>query len=319
MKIGLIDVDGQHRRRSAKPYPNLALAKIAAYHKNLGDKVEWYNPLWGGYDRVYAAKIFNFSPDYDIPINAKEVVKGGTGYDIHSRLPEEIDRLQPDYSIYPHVGKKESYGFITRGCPNKCPWCVVPEKEGNIKPYMDIDEITLHGRRPNVTLMDNNILACPYGIEQLEKVADKGYCIDLNQGNSARLVTPRIAQIFASIRWYRGNIRFAADTLRQIEEIENAMQLIDGYSKHPRHYVVYTMIHGDMESCYKRLVHFRSNPRVAICAQPFRNPHKENAIPQWQRDMARWANRHEFFKAIDFWDFVPRKGFKCSVYKNLIN
>ena len=311
MTIGLINVDRTQ-------FPNIALGKIARYHILRGDNVEWANPLFGLYDLVYMSKVFNFTPDYPYSFDC-DVIKGGTGYDIHSHLPDEIDRLQPDYSIFPQVGQKEAYGFITRGCPNKCPWCVVPEKEGNVKPYMDIDEITLLGRRPNVTLMDNNILAHSYGIEQLEKIADKGYCIDLNQGNSARLVTPNIARIFAAIHWHRRTIRFAADTWEQIEEVENAMSLIDGYSQRPKRYIIYTMIHGDIENCYKRLSHFRSNPRVAICAQPFRNPHKGNVIPQWQRDMARWANRHELFKTTDFWKFVPRKGFKCSVYKNLNN
>lgn len=307
MTIGLISVDRTQ-------YPNIALGKIARYHMLRGDNVEWAAPLFGLYDRVYMSKVFNFTPDYQYPFDC-DVIKGGTGYDIHSHLPDEIDRLQPDYSIFPQVGQKEAYGFITRGCSNKCAWCVVREKEGDIKPYMDIDEITQNGQRPNVVLMDNNILAHPYGIEQLEKIADKGYRIDLNQGNSARLVTPNIAQIFAAIRWYRGKIRFAADTQSQIEEVEQAMSLIDGYSNTPKHYIVYTMIYGDMETCYKRLAHFRHNSRVAIHAQPYRDPHKENVIPQWQRDMARWANRHELFNATDFWDFVPRKGFKCSVYK----
>ena len=306
MKIGLVNVD--HTR-----YPNIALGKIARYHKQRGDNVEWAAPLFGRYDRVYMSKVFNFTPDYEYPFDC-EIIRGGTGYDICSQLPDEIDRLQPDYSIFPQVGQKEAYGFITRGCPNKCPWCVVREKEADIKPYMDIDEITQDGQRPNVTLMDNNILAHSYGIEQLEKIADKGYRIDLNQGNSARLVTPDIAKIFAAIRWYRGSIRFAADTWRQIREVKEAMSLIDGYSQRPKHYIIYTMIYGDMETCYKRLVCFRDNPRVAILAQPYRDPHKENTIPQWQRDMARWANRHELFKATDFWDFSPRKGFVCGQY-----
>lgn len=98
------------------------------------------------------------------------------------------------------------------------------------------------------------------------------------------------------------------------EEGEQAMSLIDGYSNTPKHYIVYTMIYGDMETCYKRLAHFRHNSRVAIHAQPYRSLHKENVIPQWQRDMARWANRYELFKATDFWDFSPRQGFVCRQY-----
>lgn len=93
MKIGLIDVDGHgmKKTRGAMIYPNLALSKIAAYHRCIGDTVEWYEPLFSDvYDKVYMAKVFNFSTDYEYPVRAKEIVKGGTGYDIRSQLPKDI-------------------------------------------------------------------------------------------------------------------------------------------------------------------------------------------------------------------------------------
>lgn len=105
-----------------------------------GDQVEWYNPLCE-YDKVYAAKVFTFTPDYNYYINTNQIEKGGTGYDIEKVLPVEVDRIQPDYSIY-NIDSNLSYGFLTRGCPNRCKWCVVPKKEGKISPYMDIEEIT---------------------------------------------------------------------------------------------------------------------------------------------------------------------------------
>ena len=311
MRIGLVDVDGHN-------FPNLAIGKIAAFHKSIGDTVEWANPLFGNYDRVYMSKVFTFTPDC-MDIYDCEVVKGGTGYSLTTVLPDYIDRLQPDYSIYPDIDSKTAYGFLTRGCPNKCKWCIVPLKEGNVHPYMDIDEITQGGRRTNVILMDNNVLASDYGIAQLEKIADKGYRIDLNQGNSARLVNDEISGLFARITWIGSMIRFAADTPRQIAEVDEAMARIDGYrealGKKPDQYLVYTMIDGDIDECYERLSYWRSNKRMRIVAQPFRdfnNP--KQTIPQWQKDMARWANRPELWKSCDFKDYSPRKGFTCSEY-----
>lgn len=312
-RIGLIDVD---RTR----FPNIAIGKIAAWHKLQGDVVEWVEPLYWDYDRVYQSKIFTFSPDVG-RVFPCETVKGGTGYDIHSVLPPEIDRLQPDYSIYDNVDGKTAYGFLTRGCPNKCPWCIVPLKEGNVHPYMDIDEITQSGRRSSVILMDNNVLACDYGIAQLAKIADKGYRIDLNQGNSARLVTNEVAELFARIRWIGSMIRFAADTPRQLAEVDAAMAKIDAcraaLGKVPAQYLVYTMIDGDINECYERLSYFRGNKRMRIVAQPFRdfnNP--EQTVPKWQKDMAKWANRRELWASCDFKDFIPRKNFVCSEYFN---
>jgi hypothetical protein len=307
-RIGLVDVDGHN-------YPNYALMKISAYHKSIGDSVEWANPLFGHYDKVYESKIFTFTPPQSDIFDC-EVVRGGTGYDIQKKLPEEIENIGwLDYSIYPQVDRNTAYGFITRGCPNKCPWCVVPMKEGQVKPYRTVDEITENGKRSNIVLMDNNILASEFGIQQLEEIADRGYRIDLNQGNSARLVDERIAKLFARIKWINGSIRFAADTKKQIAEVERAMALIDGYRGKPAHYLIYTMIDGTIEQAYERISYFKKYPRVRINAQPYRNfSNPRQVIPQWQKDMARWSMRRELYGVCDFKDFSPRKGFVCSEY-----
>lgn len=307
MKIGLIDVDGHH-------FPNLALGKISRHHKQQCDSVEWYDPF-EHYDKVYMAKVFTFTQEYEYFINADEVEKGGTGYDIHKTLPDFIDRLQPDYSIYNNVDNKTAYGFLTRGCPNKCFWCIVPKKEGKQHPYMDVEEIAIEGRT-NLILMDNNVLASDYGLQQIEKIIEKGYRVDFNQALDARLVTEDIAKLLARVKWLN-QIRFGCDTPKQIVWCENAMNMIDKFRKRPASYLMYTMISDDMDEAYTRLSHFRDNKRVRIVAQPFRDVDNPNQIiPQWQKDMARWAMRREIYAVCDFKDFEPRKGFKCKQYFN---
>ena len=308
MKIGLIDVD-------RTKFPNLALMKISAYYKAYGEEVEWANPIFSNYDKVYMSKIFNFTPDirdfYDC-----EVIKGGTGYNLTTILPTEIDNSSPDYSIYPQIDKKTAYGFLTRGCPNKCKWCVVPIKEGNVKPYKDVEEIAIDGRS-NLILMDNNILASDYGLSQIEKIIKKSYRVDFNQALDARLVTDDIAKMLAKVKWLTP-IRFGCDSPNQIIECEKAMSLIDYYCSKPKQYLLYTMIGSDINEAYSRLSHFKTNKHVRIVAQPYRdfnNPYQ--VIPQWQTDMARWAMRREIYATCDFKDFYPRKGFKCSKYFEL--
>lgn len=307
MKIGLIDVDGHH-------FPNLALGKISRYHKQQGDSVSWYDSF-EHYDKVYMAKVFTFTQEYGYFVNADEVEKGGTGYDIHKSLPGQIDRMQPDYSIYPKIDRKTAYGFLTRGCPNHCRWCIVPEKEGRQHPYMDVDEIAIEGRT-NLILMDNNILASDYGLRQIEKIISKGYRVDFNQGLDARLVTEDVAKLLGKVRWIH-SVRFGCDTPQQIIECERAMKMIDGFRKVPANYLLYTIIDKDIDECYQRLSYFRGNTRVRVVGQPFRdfnNPHQ--VIPQWQKDMAHWATKHQLYATCDFKDFEPRKGFKCKQYFN---
>lgn len=305
MKIGLIDVDGHH-------FPNLALGKISRYHKQQGDSVEWYDPF-EHYDKVYMAKVFTFTQEYEYFINADEVEKGGTGYDIHKVLPDCIDRLQPDYSIYKNVDNKTAYGFLTRGCPNKCFWCIVPKKEGKQHPYMDVEEISIEGRT-NLILMDNNVLASDYGLQQIEKIIRKGYRVDFNQGIDSRLVTDDVAKLLAKVRWIH-SIRFGCDTPQQIVECERAMKMIDSHRKVPATYLLYTIIGKDINECYHRLSYFRGNKRVRIVGQPYRDfNNSKQVIPQWQKDMAHWATKHQLYATCDFKDFKPRKGFKCKQY-----
>lgn len=200
MKIGLLDIDchAAKKKWGATIYPNIALCKVAAYHKAQGDEVEWATPF-EHYDVIYRSKIFNFTPDDTTIYNADKEIRGGTGYDLETKLPQEIDDMQPDLSIYQNVPSDIAYGFLTRGCPNKCKWCVVPRKEGAIHPYWDVDRVA-NGKR-KIVLMDNNILAAgEYGLQQLRKIIERGYRVDFNQAIDARLVNEENAALLAQIK-----------------------------------------------------------------------------------------------------------------------
>lgn len=260
------------------------------------------------------AKVFSFTEDYlQYITNADIIEKGGTGYDITKMLPPEIDRIQPDYSIYPSIDSKNAYGFLTRGCPNKCKWCCVPAKEGNIVPYMDIEEIAIDGRR-DIILMDNNVLASDYGLEQIEKIIRLGLRVDFNQGLDARLVTDDIARMLAKVKWIK-RIRFGCDTPGQIAECERATYLIDRYG-YKGEYFFYCILLDDFNESFARVNHWRDKgKRFLPHCQPYRdlnNPHQ--VIPQWQKDLAGWADKKWVFRSCEFKDFEPRKGFRCKEY-----
>lgn len=326
MRIGLVDVDGHAKRKKwgATIYPNIALCKIARWHRQQGDTVEWALPMMH-YDVVYMSKVFNFSPDDTTIYNADKIIKGGTGYDIESVLPFMVDRQQPDYSIYPAIPKDYAYGFLTRGCPNKCKWCVVPRKEGGIYPYMDVDLIAIEGRT-KLVLMDNNFLAAgDYAHEQLDKIIARGYRVDFNQALDARLVTDDFARKLANVKWLDKNrIRFGCDTLAQVGECERAMEKIISYGFHGE-FFLYTMLNDNFQECYQRIHYWweklqeqrerHASNWVYAYAQPYRDPdNPKRPIPQWQKDMAGWVNKKAHFVAHSFEDFQPRKGFRCIEY-----
>ena len=303
-RVGLLSVDSD--------YPNLALMKISRYHRLKGDTVEWYNPL-DHYDKVYSAKVFSFTPDYGYYINADSVEFGGTGYDLEKKLPRDIDLIQPDYSIYPQIDSKTAYGFITRGCPNRCKWCVVPNKEGKISPYMDVEEIAIDGRN-NLILMDNNVLASDYGITQIEKIVNRKYRVDFNQGLDARLVTPEIAHLLSKVKWIK-RIRFGCDTTGQIDDCERAISLLEknGFKGE---FFFYCILLDDFEESFSRVNHWKKRGgRFYPHCQPYRDVNNHNqVIPQWQKDLASWADKKRIFRTCEFKDFEPRKGFKCKEY-----
>lgn len=178
MKIGLIDVDGHN-------FPNLALMKISAYHKHLGDEVEWFFGF-NGYDKVYMSKVFDFTPDFITCINAKEIVKGGTGYGLNNKLPEEIENIYPDYSLY---GVKEAYGYLTRGCPRGCKFCIVAEKEGQCsKKVANLNQFW-NGQK-EIKLLDPNLLAAKEHLELLDQLIESKAWVDITQGFDIRLTNP---------------------------------------------------------------------------------------------------------------------------------
>lgn len=241
--------------------------KISAWHKCRGDYVEWWNPLYK-YDRVYSSKVFDFTPnDLYLP---SETVRGGTGYNdisLTQELPADIDAMFPDYSLYPECDY--AIGYLTRGCPNHCRWCVVPKKEGMIRAYRTWNEL-IRPDTDKLVLMDNNILASDHGITQLRSLVGTKYQIDLNQGMDARLVTPEIAEILSKLSWIRF-IRFSCDQKAQIDPIRRTVELLDKYRVKPYRIFIYLLVTQDIEDAAERVETLKRYKGINLYAQAERN------------------------------------------------
>lgn len=293
MLVGLHDAEGGTK------YPNLALMKLSAWHKAQGDSVEWFLPLKAqDYDKVYSSKVFTWTkPDPFLPAHT---VKGGTGYGMTLALPEEVEHICPDYSLYKGIDR--SYGFLTRGCIRHCPWCVVPGKEGKIHANADVEEFLRHKK---VVCMDNNVLAHPWGIEQIEKMARLRVAVDFNQGLDARLIDPAVAKRLASLRWIK-NIRLACDSQGQMPSVERAVKNIREAGSRTEIFC-YCLIRNDVDEALHRL-EFLRKLGVTPFAQPYRDFEGKTKPTPEQKDLARWANLHRFFKAMPWEVFKKTLG-----------
>jgi hypothetical protein len=280
-KIGLIDVDGHN-------FPNLPLMKLSAFHKAQGDTVESWMGLTH-YDRVYVSKVFTDTPDIESVIMADEVIHGGTGYGLEAKLPDKVEQICPDYSLYPQ--HNEAYGFLTRGCPRDCPFCIVTEKEGAVSRHVaNLDEFW-RGQKI-IKLLDPNILACKDREKLLKQLAESKAYVDFTQGVDIRLVKD-VIQLLDSIKTKA--IHFAWDNPEQdlypqfAHYIKTAKQ---NKSRKPSVYVLtnFNSTHEqDLERIY-RLRELGYDPYVMIFD-------KANA-PRQTRLLQRWVNNRIIFATV---------------------
>lgn len=242
-----------------------------------------------------------------------------------------IKRTIPAIEVYTESEQRKIISYIVDNPKPKrlgiliglCTGMRIGEISGLRWENIDIDNKCIHvthtiaevsAGRKNVILMDNNVLASEYGLQQIEKIISMGVRVDFNQGLDARLVTDDIAKLLAKVKWMK-RIRFGCDTPGQIAECERATALIDKYG-YKGEYFFYCILLNDFKEAFTRVNHWRiKGGRFLPYCQPYRdlnNPRQ--IIPQWQKDLAGWADKKWIFRSCEFKDFTPRKGFVCSEY-----
>lgn len=300
MKVLLIDVDST--------IPNLALMKISAYHKSVGDEVGFHisDP-----DKVYASVIFKKNkhlvdglkflyPDAELDI-------GGSGYDLTKKLPDQIESMSPDYDLYPECDR--FYGFTTCGCIRNCPFCIVPSKEGKFRIVYEtmfdaLYNITCgYSRRYNkIEFMDNNILAKPYWFYRLCKAIEDKFLVDFNQGLDIRLVDDEIAQHLSRLKpincW-----KFAFDNIDYKDAVLKGIDILNANGVNVRSKVMfYVYVHDDdhvddaLERC-RILKEHGATPYIML--------NQDVKHTKRMKDLKRWC-RPWIFWSIDFVDYTRK-------------
>lgn len=300
MNIGLIDVDSHN-------FPNLALMKISAYHKSIGDHVEWWNGLVC-YDRVYQAKVFDdtYSKDEDHVVMADEVVKGGTGYGLDNYLPAEMEHTYPDYSLYPKLTEDIAYGFLTRGCPRSCKFCIVTEKEGNQSHKVAGLHEFWKGQKI-IKLLDPNLLACLDHESLLNQLIESNAYVDFTQGLDVRLLNKDNINLLNKVKMKE--IHFAWDQMGNAAEIIKKLKLYKKLARHKPHgfyATVYVLTNFDTshEEDLERLYRLRE-----LGYDPYVMVYDKTHAPRETRLLQRWANNKIIFRSCKrFDDYDNQRG-----------
>lgn len=295
MKIGLVDVDGHN-------FPNLCLMKLSAWHKAKGDEVEFAIPLMQ-YDRIYMARVFDdiYTHDDLTAYQCDEIIKGGTGYGLKKTLPNEIEQMFPDYSLYGITDT--AYGFLTRGCPRHCPFCIVGDKEGLVSRKVANLSQFWNGQK-NIKLLDPNILASADHMDLLEQLADSKALVDFTQGLDARMLTDENIDVLKRIRIKR--IHFAWDNPKD-KTVPKALEMFsEKYGLNPKAHnvVVYLLTNywsthqQDLERVQWLREHFFV-PYVMIYNKP--------SAPRETRLLQRWVNNKIVFNKVKTFDEFDSK------------
>ncbi len=278
-KVGLIDLDGK--------LPNLALCKIAAYHKALGDTVA-LNDFKA--DKLYCSIIFqkNRKQAEDMQRLYPHMVIGGTGWDLSVKLPPEIHSCRPDYSLYSRdfiherikrgIGTKANklkkaqtivnagIGFTSRGCIRNCEFCVVPKAEGKFRQENEIVDL-LNPKSNVLTLLDNNLTADPNVLDKLQEIKERNLIVDITQGIDVRLLTPEIAKALSEVRHLR-SIHYAWDLMPFEQPVLRGIDILSKHIKPYKHlcYMLTSFNTSFEEDMYRfrRLLELKVNPYVMI-------------------------------------------------------
>lgn len=293
MKIGLVDVDSHN-------FPNLALMKISAWFKRAGYEVEWANSL-EHYDAVYMAKVFTFTRDDLQAYQADKIVQGGTGYDMKVQLPYPVEHIYPDYELYGITDT--AYGYLTRGCPRRCPFCIVAEKEGAQSVKVAYIGEFWNGEK-KIKLLDPNILACPEWNNLLAQIALTGAEVDFTQGLDARLLTDEKVKALLKVKYKV--LHFAWDNADDTVTPNLLKKYSDmwGLRRERKKVYVLTNYNSTHEQDLYRIYALR-----AMDYDPYVMIYDKYNAPQQTRHLQRWCNNKIIFNAEpDFAKYDPTKG-----------
>lgn len=284
MKIGLYNLE--------PAIVNTAMMQVSTYHKLNNDDVYIYSPLFHDeYDKIYAFSIFDYT---DKGYVRDDMITGGTGFDIKSKLPVEITKCEYDWSLYPDCDY--SILWFSRGCMRNCPFCVVREKEGYIH---SVEPLNLNPNGEYVKVMDNNFFANPNWNDSVDYLLGLGQKIDM-QGFDIRIFNESQGEALSQLKHHKA-FKFAWDNPR--DNIDDKIELLLDYIK-PSNLMCYVLIgywSSPMED-YQRVMHLWDEYKIHSFVMPY------DKFNRYQKDFSRWVNNKIEFKNCTWEEYQEKMG-----------
>lgn len=271
MKVRLTHIDGK--------LPNLALMKLAHWHRSQGDEVHLARTpqptlFEGSYDLVYASSIFSWSTKVveRLRLAYPEAIVAGTGTKDWTTVEDAIGVPQYeryDYAIYPDY--PFSLGFTQRGCRLNCGFCVVPKKEGKPRSVNTIHDIWRGDPYPrSVVLLDNDFFGQSEWADRLQEIREGNFKVSFNQGINVRMITPETAAAIASVKYYddqfqRHRLYTAWDNLGQERVFFRGLEMLEDAGIPAQHVMVYMLIGYDPTETMERILYRYGRLKDAGC------------------------------------------------------
>ena len=299
-KIGVYQVDGTNYQ--GIQFPNISLMKISAYHKSIGDTVEWYEGhlFASQYDKIYASKIFKFSEMPQVPDN---MIIGGTGIDFYNKLPAEIETAPMDWELYPNT--PFHYGFSMKGCRFKCSFCCVPTKEGRPYNYNTIDELlTNPSGKNNLMLLDNDFFGGANWQGNLERIIELKLKVCFVQGLNIRIISDRQAELLSKCNYRNSKfnqkyLTFAWDQYQDGKVVIRGIERCNKFGIPCKNMQFFVLIGFDTttEQDQERVETLRN-----LGCMPYIMPY--NKKDKYQRAYARYVNHRAIFKSCTWKEYI---------------
>lgn len=209
---------------------NLALMKLARHEVDQGNEVYLKHQTP---DKIYCSWVFKKNVNNQTRLDTFkniEVHEGGFFVDPTITLPDHIEHLMPYYPLYEDGETIPRMGYTSRGCNNKCPWCIVWRKEVQLKDHAPVSEFW-DGKDQRLYILDNDFTNSPNYRKNMDFLIEHQIRANFHQGLNIRGITEGLTSDLSKVNSYLSNFKhrgafFAWDRTKDEDKILKGIEKV---------------------------------------------------------------------------------------------